>query len=314
MSRIEAEARPWVSVIIAAHNGASTLPTLCDALENQTIEPQLMEVIIVDDGSRDDTVRVLGRYGWVHLIRLTDNLGAPVARNLGARASRGRLLAFTDVDCIPERSWIQRGVAHFSEQPHIDALGGEVLVTVDQTSSVCAFVDTARFLNQEKAVRSGGAVTANFWIRRNAFFAVDGFNERLARLGYPDTELTAFLSARGATIGYGGDVLVRHSPRATRKELWRKGLRLGLGHARFRRHGRAGVRYRSLPLFLRLRRLLPRAATSNLYRLEQRDIGVTPFRRLQMVVVELACVSAPMFLGDVVGTLREIKQRRQQSP
>jgi glycosyltransferase involved in cell wall biosynthesis len=299
---------PAVSVVVAARNAASTIEPLLDSLATQTLSRDRFQVVVVDDDSTDETRMLIGRREWIDLIPIEMNAGAPVARNIGVGSARAPLIAFTDADCVAAPDWLERGLERFGNVPELDMLGGRVIVAVDDSSSVCALVDASRYLNQEGSVRSGQAVTANFWVRRDRFEAVGGFNERLAKLGYPDTELTAYLSATGARLDYGAQVAVHHPPRDSARSLARKAYRLGVGHAPFRHYGRAGYRYRRLPLFLRPRRMLPRGAMSGFRRLEQQGVAVGQGRRLAMIGAEVCFVSAPMFAGDVAGTVRSLKR------
>jgi len=88
-------ARPRVSVIMPVFNGSATIGEALESLEAQTYRD--FEVVVVDDGSTDDTAEICrGRPG----LRLIDqgNRGTAAARNVGIRAARGELIAFLDQD------------------------------------------------------------------------------------------------------------------------------------------------------------------------------------------------------------------------
>ena len=90
-------------MIIPAHNAAATLTRAIDSVRAQSSPAH--EIIVVDDGSGDDTALVAGRYGdAVKLIRQV-NSGVSAARNAGARAASGDWLAFLDADdwYLPDR-------------------------------------------------------------------------------------------------------------------------------------------------------------------------------------------------------------------
>lgn len=98
---------PTVSVIIPTWNRAAWLTATVESALGQTVPP--LEVIVVDDGSTDDTAAVAARLGpWVRYVR-QDNAGVAAARNTGARAARGDLLAFLDCEdvWVPEKLEIQ---------------------------------------------------------------------------------------------------------------------------------------------------------------------------------------------------------------
>lgn len=91
---------PFISVIIPNRNGAATIgKSVAAAL---TSRHDNFEVIVVDDGSEDDSVEVIKGLPC-RLIRLAQHGGAAKARNTGARHSRGDVLFFTDADCLLQR-------------------------------------------------------------------------------------------------------------------------------------------------------------------------------------------------------------------
>jgi teichuronic acid biosynthesis glycosyltransferase TuaG len=89
-----------VSVITPVYNAAATLQKTIDSVKAQTYNA--WELILVDDASSDDSVRIAQAAAdadkRIHLIRLTENRGAAVARNLALDAARGQYLAFLDAD------------------------------------------------------------------------------------------------------------------------------------------------------------------------------------------------------------------------
>ena len=114
---------PDFSVIIAVYNGGATLARAIDSVLAQSYPPQ--EVIIVDDGSTDNTAAVARRYGNSVRYVYQDNAGVSAARNAGVRIARGEWLAFLDADdwYYPERlhwhaDWIRR-------DPGLDFLTGD---------------------------------------------------------------------------------------------------------------------------------------------------------------------------------------------
>ena len=95
------------SIIVPVYNGAETLDACLEALVGQSYPPEQFEVIVVNDGSTDETSRIAARYP-VRLITLESNEGRIVARNTGARAARFETLVFNDVRVIPERNLLAK--------------------------------------------------------------------------------------------------------------------------------------------------------------------------------------------------------------
>jgi glycosyltransferase involved in cell wall biosynthesis len=100
-----------VSVIIATHNRAAQVAEAIDSVLAQSLK--VREIIIVDDGSTDDTLRQLSRYGSRIRTYHQSSQGASVARNNGIRESRGQWIAFLDDDDVwlPEKIELQMQIA-----------------------------------------------------------------------------------------------------------------------------------------------------------------------------------------------------------
>ncbi len=89
------KSQPDISVIIPAFNRAHTLPKALDSVLSQTLKPR--EIIVVDDGSTDETNAVLANYPGLCIIS-QDNRGVSAARNVGIEKAGGEWLAFLDSD------------------------------------------------------------------------------------------------------------------------------------------------------------------------------------------------------------------------
>lgn len=94
---------PFVSVIVCSYNGGSTLASCLDSLGKLNY-PEY-EVILVDDGSTDDTSYIAAQFSWVRYIRQS-NQGLSHARNTGATAAKGEVVAYTDSDCMVDPDWL----------------------------------------------------------------------------------------------------------------------------------------------------------------------------------------------------------------
>jgi glycosyltransferase involved in cell wall biosynthesis len=99
--------QPDVTVIVPAHDAAATIGDTLTALAAQEFDGAY-EVVVVDDGSADETAAIAQRAG-ASVVRHAVARGPAAARNAGRAAARGRLLAYTDADCAPARDWLARG-------------------------------------------------------------------------------------------------------------------------------------------------------------------------------------------------------------
>jgi glycosyltransferase involved in cell wall biosynthesis len=97
-----------VSVVIPAHNAASTLEATIASVLNQTHSPA--DVFVIDDGSSDATPDIARAYGSSVTCLSTPNRGVSAARNTGIAESRGELMAFLDADDMWEPTKLERQV------------------------------------------------------------------------------------------------------------------------------------------------------------------------------------------------------------
>jgi glycosyltransferase involved in cell wall biosynthesis len=111
----------WVSVVIPCYNHARFLGEAIESALAQSY-PRV-EIIVVDDGSRDHTEEVAGRYPGVQYVR-QDNQGLAAARNTGLRESHGDILVFLDADdrLLPEA--LERGVHNLLNSPESAFVSG----------------------------------------------------------------------------------------------------------------------------------------------------------------------------------------------
>ncbi|MGE5658520.1 MAG: glycosyltransferase [Actinomycetota bacterium] len=124
---------PTVSVVIPVYNGEADLPDLLNCLKAQTYPPSQVEYLLVDNQSGDRTAAILQAAAEDQQLNMTIRPLAEnqiqssyAARNTGIRASRGEILAFTDVDCRPQPQWLATLVAPFAT-PEVAIAVGEIL-------------------------------------------------------------------------------------------------------------------------------------------------------------------------------------------
>jgi glycosyltransferase involved in cell wall biosynthesis len=192
-----------VSVVIPAYNAATYLRTAIESVLAQDT-PHAVEVIVVDDGSVDDTAGVAAGFGAkVRLIRQA-NSGVSAARNAGIRASSGELIALLDADDVMLPGRIVRQVEGFRADPelvlccssirHIDATGA---LTPDQPAPLVG----ATLRPPESTIRlfkRNFICTSGVMFRRRAFDQLGGFDTRLTHA--EDCELWLGLSRVGGLL------------------------------------------------------------------------------------------------------------------
>jgi cellulose synthase/poly-beta-1,6-N-acetylglucosamine synthase-like glycosyltransferase len=113
---------PPLSVVVSTYGRAGFLPSLFASLEAQTLPLASFELIVVDDASTDRTWETLGDLVAATVLparalRLARNAGQGAGRNAGVAVARGEVVAFTDDDCLPTSSWLERLTEPFTSAP-----------------------------------------------------------------------------------------------------------------------------------------------------------------------------------------------------
>jgi cellulose synthase/poly-beta-1,6-N-acetylglucosamine synthase-like glycosyltransferase len=212
-----------VSVVVPVRDAGALIARCLDSLVAQDYPRELMELIVVDNGSGDDTRGVIAGYDVTLLVE-TDLRTSYAARNRGIRHATGEIVAFLDADCVAAPDWLAELV-----RPFADACVGAVAGAVDDAtaSSICQEF-TGRLQPFARPLRKGLAtlLTANVAIRRDALEAVGLFDECLPTAG--DVDLGWRLQQQlGLTIAENRCARVQHVHRSTFGGVFRQYLRYG---------------------------------------------------------------------------------------
>jgi glycosyltransferase involved in cell wall biosynthesis len=115
------------SVVVVTKDRPRELARLLGSLARQTARPH--EVIVVDNGSGPAAASAAAPFRDSLPLRLVTETapGIPAARNRGIHEARGDLVLFIDDDCEADPRWVERLVRPFARDPHIGAVGGEIL-------------------------------------------------------------------------------------------------------------------------------------------------------------------------------------------
>ena len=164
-----------ISVIIPCFNSASTILKCLEALENQSVNAT--EIIVVDDGSTDETKQLLQQHKNIRLVDNCGLRGPGGARNAGALVARGDILVFIDSDCIPPRDWLEKLSNAFIHES-VGAAGGGYCSGVDESFwQVFSHLELAfRRRNWDGPVRT--LVSNNLACRKSVFEKVGGFPDK----------------------------------------------------------------------------------------------------------------------------------------
>src|SRR5690625_514486 len=114
---------PDISVIIPVLDNEDGLRACVHALQQQSLPSERFEIIVVDNGSEDGTLEAAGELP-VRLFSQVEPKTPYAARNRGLKEARGRIIAFTDSLCIPDRQWLENGLKRL-ESEEADLLRSE---------------------------------------------------------------------------------------------------------------------------------------------------------------------------------------------
>ncbi|HIC90427.1 MAG TPA: glycosyltransferase [Anaerolineae bacterium] len=214
-----------ISVIVPAYNAADTINACLNALAAQTIPQDAYEVIVVDDGSTDDTAERARAAGA--RVRQQANQGPAAARNLGARHARGDLLLFTDADCAPAPDWIERLSAVFADP---DVVGAKGAYLTHQQGLVPRFVQAEY---EDRYDRMAQAETIDFIdtysaaYRRDVFLENGGFDPILPTASVEDQEFSFRLAQKGYKLVFVPEARVYHRHDPTLRDYVRRKFYIG---------------------------------------------------------------------------------------
>lgn len=225
------------SVLIAARNEENNIGGLLMALQGQQYPADLIEVIVIDDGSTDRTAVIVQQFPFATLLLLQEKaggMGKKQALTAGIRSAHNEWILATDADCTPPSEWIDSINDFLDQQEKLVCVVGPVTLSPTDGNLLHAFQRYDHLMFQgitAAAVGSGLHALgngANLCYRKDAFEAVGGFEgidqvasgddvlliEKFMKQ-YPDK--VSFLKSKRA--------LVKTRPSQTWKELWQQRLR-----------------------------------------------------------------------------------------
>lgn len=211
-----------VSIIIPALNEEKMIRTCLEALAKMDFPRITMEVILVDNGSTDQTIAIAHTFKTTLNLRVIEKKGVHISalRNTGAAMAHGEILAFLDADCIVPANWLSSAVPLLSD-PHAGVAGAHYQIPVDSTW-------VGRVWYQDRMAERVGDVryvpSGDLFIRRNIFSQVGGFDETIQT--NEDFELCQRVLAAGLLVRAYPQLRVVHlgTPRTLlafyRKQQW----------------------------------------------------------------------------------------------
>jgi len=219
-----------LSVVIPALNSAATISgTLSSIFSNET-GGETFEVLLVDDGSCDETVDIARRFPVKIFHCSRRGIGPP--RNLGIQKAQGSIVIFTDSDCIVEKDWITKIFTFFDRHSEADGVGGTVFPypccknrIQELTGKI--FVEDQGYPRNVKKIRPGSTqgliFGSNSAYRRSVLVKSGGFIEP----GGSNLELSLRLVANGKNLFFDPEIRVYHIFPSNLEAIFKQQFRWG---------------------------------------------------------------------------------------
>jgi GT2 family glycosyltransferase len=203
---------PFVSVIVCSYNGGPTLAACLDSLGKLSY-PEY-EVILVDDGSTDDTAYIAAQFPQVRYIHQS-NHGLSHARNTGAAAAKGEVFAYTDSDCMADTDWLEYLIGTLVSGDYAGVGGPNVTPPAQDWIQACVAAAPGGpshvLLTDTVAEHIPGC---NMAFYRWAFESVGGFDPEYHKAG-DDVDFCWRIQQAGWVIAFSPTAIVWHYRRFT---------------------------------------------------------------------------------------------------
>ena len=213
-----------LSGVIPVLNGATTLGNLLQSLHAQTGLPvgTSHEIIVVDDGSTDQTINVVTQFANTRLLCHTRRRGAGAARNTGARAANGPLIVFLDADTtVMDSAFLATCLDFFSDHPSADAVSGCYYDDNGSDRYFSRYLDACEATMRDDALdrpAPGSLSGCLCVIRKEVFTQLGGFSED-PRVVLEDPDLGLRMGIAGHEHWLTGRLRVRHRQPALKNYL-----------------------------------------------------------------------------------------------
>ncbi|MEI8234413.1 MAG: glycosyltransferase [Verrucomicrobiota bacterium] len=225
--RVQLKSYPLVSVVVCSYNGGKTLKDCLESLD--LLNYPNYEVILVDDGSKDDTQELVKAFEAYRVRRsaadgrklpefhniIQKNMGLSYARNVGAYASKGDVIAYTDSDCMPDPDWLYYLIGTLLSGDYCGVGGPNIAppaVNWVQAAVAAAPGGPAHVLLTD--VVAEHIPGCNMAFHRWALMGVGGFDTEYRKAG-DDVDFCWRLQTNGGVIAFSPSAIVWHYRRFT---------------------------------------------------------------------------------------------------
>lgn len=202
-----------ISVIVCCYGGEDTIENTLESLLIQDIDKKDYEVVIIDDGSKDKSAKIIKDFikQRVHSEDSSfkyfrkKNEGLSIARNFGILKSKSDLVVFIDEDAIARKDFLKNIIIYFNENDSVNCLGGEIEIYDNQNEFANLFHDSffAVYMSDPKSI-----IGTNMSFRKSFLKQAGGFQPEFT---YRGDESVLFEKSKDILVkGRSSDVVVKH--------------------------------------------------------------------------------------------------------
>jgi cellulose synthase/poly-beta-1,6-N-acetylglucosamine synthase-like glycosyltransferase len=212
---------PGVSIIVATLNSESTIDECLRSILELDYPKQLLEVIVVDGGSKDSTVERVK----AHSVKvISTQLNTPAGYNSALKTIKNEIVGFIDSDAKVERQWLKKLVRHLNSPKVAGASGTIATWNKNKLVPRCIGYELSyRYNRLPREIRR--VATMNLILRKRLIEEVVGYDEALST--QYDTDLGIRIAGAGYKIAFDSSVICYHFHRPTLREFFRQQFKYG---------------------------------------------------------------------------------------
>jgi len=302
------EALQKISVIIPAYNAERTIGLCLEGIFKQSYK--VSEVIVVDDCSTDNTIRIAEKYKC-RIIRSDHNLKVAGARNLGLREATSDYLYFIDSDCVPVENCIEILINSFKVSEKIGIVGGRCIVPNNNNLVNLAYDIAER--HKDLSVQIGKYVPylpgSNVCIKREVMEKIGLYNEKM--LSHEDFDYSFRASEKGFMIYFNPDSTTYHYNHRSAVQSYifhsfRGGVYGTIFRLKYKPNPPLSRYYPDNPFIFAF--IAPAFILFSVLRILKNNIGIRSFRHILITFPLILLAQIAWGIGCVIGAQKFMKE------
>jgi glycosyltransferase involved in cell wall biosynthesis len=215
--------RPKISIVVPAYNSENTINACVTSLLNQNHPNEEYEIIVVDNGSTDNNLKILQKFKNKIVVLHEPIKGSYRARNQGVKHAQGSIILFTDSDCFADKNWIRNMISMF-KKTKVKIVGGPIKAA-RRENAMQKYCDLFSH-PQKDYYKTKKFASSNIAVRKIDLLKAGLFNEQLLSGG--DFEFCSRLIKNTEEICYEPNAIVYHYYSKSILVFMKKNFRYGI--------------------------------------------------------------------------------------